>query len=617
MNRRTFLDLAALTTLGTTVPGRAWGTDAALPLEKSLPSKGSASKGIDLDRLRGAPGWVLGDEGKKLTSVRLTREWQGGSCRSRITNLGKADVRVREVVLFSLAHELPGATAVYGESLQMLSQTAGTLASPEHLGYDERQHYKVPQPAGVAHAVTGLLMLTPPSEPTTLMAFASCRRFAGRFYLRPGAVEGVLDGEDLVLAPGQTWDLEELFLARGPDQAPLLVSLAARINRQHPPLKFAKPPTGWCSWYCFGPKVTADDVAQNLDVIAKDVPALRYVQIDDGYQPAMGDWLETGKAFGGDVKGVLSAIRKRGFEPAIWVAPFIAEAGSHIFQQHPAWFVKGDDSKPLPADRVTFAGWRRGPWYMLDGTHPEVQAHFQRLFTTMQKEWGCTYFKLDANFWGAIHGGHFHDPKATRIEAYRRGMAAILRGTGHSFILGCNHPIWASFGLIHGSRSSGDVKRTWDRFKKIARQNLSRNWQNGSLWWNDSDAVCLTGSLSDDEFQFHATAVYASGGLVLSGDDLTKIPPARLAMLKKLLPPTARAAAFDKSDLRVGRVTVGDARMLCLFNFDDQPKEISVRLETACDITDFWSGAALGRHEGILALGPMPPHSARLLACRA
>ena len=48
----------------------------------------------------------------------------------------------------------------------------------------------------------------------------------------------------------------------------------------------------------------------------------------------------------------------------------------------------------------------------------------------MRREWGCTYFKLDANFWGAIHGGRFHDPQATRIEAYRRGMQAILRGAG-------------------------------------------------------------------------------------------------------------------------------------------------------------------------------------------
>ena len=112
----------------------------------------------------------------------------------------------------------------------------------------------------------------------------------------------------------------------------------------------------------------------------------------------------------------------------------------------------------------------------------------------MRQEWGCTYFKLDANFWGAMHGGRFHDPNATRIEAYRRGMEAILRGAGDGFILGCNHPIWPSLGLIHGSRSSNDIKRTWDRGRRApARENLSRNWQNGRLWWNDPDAVVLTG----------------------------------------------------------------------------------------------------------------------------
>ena len=113
----------------------------------------------------------------------------------------------------------------------------------------------------------------------------------------------------------------------------------------------------------------------------------------------------------------------------------------------------------------------------------------------MRNEWGCTYFKLDANFWGAMHGGRFHDRRATRIEAYRRGMAAVLSGAGDAFILGCNHPIWPSIGLIHGSRSSHDISRDWARFSDTARQNLSRNWQNGRLWWNDPDAIVLTGEL--------------------------------------------------------------------------------------------------------------------------
>ena len=246
-------------------------------------------------------------------------------------------------------------------------------------------------------------------------------------------------------------------------------------------------------------------------------------------------------------------IRARGFEPAIWVAPFIAEEGSNLFKDHPDWFVRNADGQPLRSDKVTFGGWRRGPWYAVDGTHPDAQRHLEQVFRTMRQEWGCTYFKLDANFWGAIPGGRFHDAGATRIEAYRRGMQAVLRGSGDAFVLGCNHPIWPSLGLIHGSRSSNDIKREWKRIETTARQNLMRNWQNGRLWWNDPDAIVLTGDLPENEFRFHATAIFASGGMILSGDDLTAIPPARLAMLRRLEPPTGVAARFDDEYAAGGR----------------------------------------------------------------
>jgi alpha-galactosidase len=329
----------------------------------------------------------------------------------------------------------------------------------------------------------------------------------------------------------------------------------------------------------------------------------------------MGDWLETGAAFGGDVRRVLDEIRKRGFQPAIWVAPFVAEEQSHVFQQHRDWFVRNAEGGPLRSDTVTFGGWRRGPWYALDGTHPDVQAHFVDVFRTMREQWGCTYFKLDANFWGAIHGGRFHDPKATRVEAYRRGMQAILRGAGDSFILGCNHPIWPSFGLIHGSRSSNDIKRSWDRVKSTARENLLRNWQNRGLWWNDPDAVCLTGDLTDDEFQFHATAIVASGGMVLSGDDLTTMSDRRLAMLKKMVPPAGQAAVFADDSLTVGSIPLPPKRILtCLFNWDDAPRTLSATvLGSHPVVTDFWTGEAIPVRDDAVTFTDMPPHSARLL----
>ena len=563
-----------------------------------------------------APWRAIGIDGRPLPQIELIRRWNGSVCESTARNGGREPVRVGHIVLFDVAHGLAPDTSFYGEGFQMLSQTGGTLAQPLDLGnYTDPKHYRLGEPDG-ARVVYGLATFEPPGGPHHALAFASCRQFNGAMHIRPASVEVVVETEGLTLEPGRQWRLEDVMYASGEDRETLLEELARRLIANHPPLKFPSPPAGWCSWYCFGPRVTAQQVRDNLDVIAKQIPGLRYIQIDDGYQPAMGDWLETGPAFGGSVQSVLNDIRSRGFEPAIWVAPFIAEAESNLFNEHPDWFVKDADGAPLRADKVTFGGWRRGPWYALDGTHPAAQAHLEHVFRTMRREWGCTYFKLDANFWGAIHGGRFHDSHATRIEAYRRGMQAVLRGADDAFILGCNHPIWASLGLIHGSRSSNDIKREWKRIETTARQNLLRNWQNGRLWWNDPDAIVLTGDLPENEFRFHATAIFASGGMILSGDDLTTISAERLAMLRRLEPPTGVAARFEDSTLEIGYVELKDRRIVCLLNWRENPRKLSVRLPGPARVRDVWTGEDLGRLETRASV-TVGGRDGRLLECSA
>jgi len=590
------------------------GATVAAPLYRAWSHLPSAGQRPVRESLRQSKGFVVGATGADVSRVELTRDWSGAVWRSRIRNAGSTPVAVAEVVLADATLDLPASAPIYGESFQMLSQSGGTLGAPRDLGsYTDAKHYKIPIPEGTS-TFFGATTFSPPGEPVTAVGFTSTRRFAGLFRLRPpSGLQIVVDTEGLLLAPGETWPLEDLFVTASPSRDIALSHVGAQLAATHPRLAWPAPPAGWCSWYCFGPRVTAQNVLDNLDAIQQKIPGLAYIQIDDGYQPAMGDWLETGTAFGGDVRKVLDAIKARGFQPAIWVAPFVAEKDSHVFQQHPDWFVKDTGGAPLRSDTVTFGGWRRGPWYVLDGTHPQVQAHFERVFSTMHREWGVTYFKLDANFWGAIHGGRFHDPKATRIEAYRRGMQAILRGAGDSFILGCNHPIWPSAGLIHGSRSSNDIKRDWSRIKTTAQQNLLRNWQNGLLWWNDPDAVCLAGDLPENEFVFHATAIYATGGMVLSGDDLSTLPPERLAMLKKLLPPTGVPAVFDDESLRVGRVRFTGRTTLCLFNAEDAPLRLSASLVAKMHVRDVWTGEALGTVDTVSLT--LPPRSARLLEC--
>lgn len=547
------------------------------------------------------------------TDIALDRIWNGPVCRSRITNHGAVPVRITEVVLFHIPHSLPPETGLYGEGFTMLSQTAGTLAKPVSIGgYEDAKHYRIPQPPD-ATTVYELLLLTPPDTKTALFGFTSCRRFVGRFYLRPESIDVVVDTEGLELAAGESWELEEFTVATGSDRSQLLAAFGKQISANHPRLPFDPVPTGWCSWYCFGPAVTATAVVNNLEAIAANQLPLKYIQIDDGYQAAMGDWLDTGKAFQGGIKDVLNTIRDARFEPAIWVGPFIAEENSRVFKEHPEWFIKDDAGQPLRSDKVTFGGWRCGPWYALDGTHPEAQRHLENVFRTMRQEWGCTYFKLDANFWGAMHGGKFHDPKATRVDAYRRGMEAVLRGAGDAFILGCNHPLWPSLGLIHGARSSNDTSRSWESFSNTARETFYRNWQNGLLWWNDPDCILLSGNLPEDPFRFHAAAIYASGGMLLSGDNLARVTPDRAQMLRRLLPPTRVPAAFQDATFRIGTIDLGDKTVLCLFNWENQPQTLTVPLPHPGRIRDFWTGKKLGKFKDTYTAANMPPHSAQLL----
>ncbi|MEO6966233.1 MAG: alpha-galactosidase [Acidobacteriaceae bacterium] len=498
----------------------------------------------------------------------------------------------------------------------MLSQTAGTLHDPVDLGYNEVGHYRIPGPAD-ATVVTGLLTLLPPDGENFVLAFTSCFKFIGRFYLRPGKIQVVVETEGRDLQPNETWNLEEFLCTQGHERNALLKRVADQINRNHPP-QFQNPvPTGWSSAYCFGDEVlTAQQILSNLDVVAAKLPQLAYVQVDGGYQRWPGDWLCTVPSFGEDIGMVMKQIRDRGHKPGTWLTPFVAVPEANVFRQHPQWFIQDVNGNPLQAKRVTFGGWGKPDWYALDGTHPEVQQHLENIFRYMRQEWNCKYFKLDATFWGAMHGGRFHDPTATRIEAYRRGMEAIRRGTGSdSYLLGCNHPIWPSFGLIDGSRSSDDMSPKWETVSKDAWQTLHRNWQNGRLWWNDPDTVMLQGKLTEDEVYFHATAAYAAGGVILAGDDLTKIQPSSLAIVRKLVPPTGISAAFDDSSMQVGRIQLADSMVICVFNRGERFKTVPIQLARRYHIFDYWSGADLGHHEDAYVISQMPPHSARLLRC--
>jgi alpha-galactosidase len=373
-------------------------------------------------------------------------------------------------------------------------------------------------------------------------------------------------------------------------------------------------------------EVTDQIIRDNLDIFREKVPELKYIQLDDGYQPFFGDWFDPNPEYG-DVKQTIDDIREKGFEPAIWVAPFIAQKDSRVLREHPDWFIKNEQGEPLDSSTVSFGGWRYGPWYALDGTNPEVKAHFEKIFRRMREEWGVNYFKLDANYWGALQGGSHYQKNATRIEAYRQGMEAVLSGCDEeTVVLGCNAPIWPSFGLVTAMRTSGDIRRQWRNFKSLAQQNLSRCWQNGKLWDSDPDCIVLTtdspwnvkGNVTENEWMFHATSIHAVGGFILSGDKAELLNEKELSILKKLLEPTGQGARFLNTKLETGITDLGDVQYYYFFNWSDaETKDFTVPLVTRSRLTDYWTDEYIGIQEGSLTIEGLQPRSARLIMATA
>jgi alpha-galactosidase len=288
--------------------------------------------------------------------------------------------------------------------------------------------------------------------------------------------------------------------------------------------------------------------------------------------------------------------------------------------------VQDEDGKPLDSAKIAFGGWfAGGHWRSLDGSNPAACDYLEKTFKMMRENYGVTYFKLDANYWGAIHGGKHFNPNSTRIEAYRRGMEAVVRGAGPgAVILGCNAPMWPSLGLVNAMRTGNDLLRSFDSFRNTARENLLRGWQNGRLWVLDPDCVLLAGDWEPKKDQpkqpipeairlLHASVVHAAGGLVLSGDKIPDLGPEQKAILKKLTPPTGQTARFENNKFEAGVTDLGDRQYFYAFNWGNAPADRAFKLKQRSRLKDFWTSEDLGIHEGTYVLKAIPGQSAKLL----
>ncbi|MHB8621532.1 MAG: glycoside hydrolase family 36 protein [Chloroflexota bacterium] len=293
-----------------------------------------------------------------------------------------------------------------------------------------------------------------------------------------------------------------------------------------------RAPVGWCSWYQYFTAVTQGDIIENLRAMDRLALPIEVVQIDDGYQAGIGDWLSLSDRFA-SLRELVGQIRSAGRRAGIWVAPFLAGGRSRLAAQHPDWLV-GPSGHPVDAGH----NWDQD-LYAVDTTHPAARAYLAEVFGTFHA-WGVDYFKIDFVYGGALPGRRYDDVPA--VAAYRSGLRLIRDSIGDSYLLGCGAPILPSVGLVDAMRVSpdtaptaeppdGDMSRPSSRAAMVT--GAGRAFQQGRFWVNDPD--CLIVRPAVEHREAWAEHVARFGGLRASSDRLNDLDEWGLETTRRLL----------------------------------------------------------------------------------
>jgi len=455
------------------------------------------------------------------------------------------------------------------------------------------------------------------------------------------------NGDRARLDPGKSVGTDWLGLgfAQLDDDNPFETYLEA-VKRENEVRLPKEVPVGWCSWYYYFTNLKAEDIRTNLSQIKtlQDELPLDLIQIDDGFEKAVGDWFEFNEKFPQGVTPLAEEIKDNGFTPGLWLAPFIIQSGAKVRKEHPDWILRNRCGFPVNAG----LGWNKLTT-ALDLTNPAALAYACNVIRTAVQDWRFPYLKLDF-LYAAACGGKYQDSTKTRAQVLRMGLEALREAAGEdTTMLACGCPLGSAIGLFETMRISADVGPTWQpEFLGISKplcsepnmpcarnaiQNiLTRAHLDKYMWVNDPDCLLTRpdSSLTLPEVQSLTSVIALTGGALLLSDNLPALPKERVEIAKLLIPViNAPCKVIDLYEKHLpGNLCVdlygpaGDWKLICLFNWQDETQRKVIDLEywgldsrRQYIAREVWTGNIFNLRNGMCFEG-IPPHGVRLLAVR-
>lgn len=318
--------------------------------------------------------------------------------------------------------------------------------------------------------------------------------------------------------------------------------------------------TGYTSWYNYFQKIDENIILRDLKGLSRARESVNIFQIDDGYEPFVGDWLDyNGKDFPNGMKTIADAVHREGYLAGIWLAPFNVQRGkSRILKEHPDWLIRNPDGKP----QLGCVAW--GDAYTLDIYNPEVREHLKKVFDTVLNDWGYDMVKLDFLY------SQCRTPRnnKTRGTVMCEAMDFLRECVGDKLILGCGVPLGPAFGVVDACRISCDVDLSYGgKFynsmsinnelpsaQNAINNSMFRRHLNGRAFLNDPDVFFLRDhnlTFTWEQKLLLAKINNLFGRVLFVSDDAGEYSEAELEVLKE---------TFRESDAKILDVKCVGAR---------------------------------------------------------
>ena len=493
----------------------------------------------------------------------------------------------------------------------------------------------------------------------TLLGFTSFAEFHGFFLVSSKTLKltAWIDTENIKINNEDRF-LTEVAVIQDKDFNQCLYKYADFIGKKHNSICPSKTLTGWCDWQYYREDINESEVLKNayaMNKLKKRGFPLEYIMIDGGWCNYASEWLKPCKKFPSGMKKFCQKIKKLGFQPGLWFAPYLTNEKTEVVKKHPDWFVLDEKSgKPLrrPGSNV-------GPCYIFDFSVPEALDWLRNIIHVFVSDWGIKYIKLDGPNPGHYRGAKLHNPDWTTIKLMHSAMKVIREECGRNVIVEGEGIYGPSIGLVELQRTTQDAQPYWynpssgaPMAKENYKNDLLSSFMHQKLWHVHRENIMLRDFpsphsfraaenaqlteqlLPENELHLQISACSLAGGAMLLTD-----PVYKLLRNEKLIELTGKFLPHYEARTGARPVDIFNAPLqpsvyylpvetewenyflLGVFNWDDKYRDFTVPLSFLPGgekwlAAEFWSFCFYGNLEKQLKARDLPPHSCRIFSLR-